>query len=151
MCTGGIIHVIDEVLTIPLSTVLEITAANLEYFVSILNVGGYLNAANADYVNGIIEVPDVTYFIPNSAAALANATTLIHNSSSEDLQALFQYHVVPGFVGYSPLLTNGTSLKTAQGENVTITLQEGDIFVNAAKVISTDWIVANGVVHVIDE
>jgi uncharacterized surface protein with fasciclin (FAS1) repeats len=94
----------------------------------------------------------VTYFIPNSAAALANASNIIKvNGSSDDLKALFEYHIVPGFVGYSPLLTNGTSLKTAQGDNVTITVQDGDIFVNSAKVVTSDWIVANGVVHVIDQ
>jgi uncharacterized surface protein with fasciclin (FAS1) repeats len=130
---------------------LEITAAHLEFFISILNTGGYLNTANAGYVNGVLEVPDVTYFIPNSAGALANATKIFQNSSSEELQALFQYHIVPGFVGYSPLLKDGMALKTAQGENITITIQDGDMYVNAAKVISTDYIVANGVVHVIDE
>jgi len=67
------------------------------------------------------------------------------------LQALFQYHIVPNFLGYSPVLTNGTSLKTAQGDNLTITIQNGDMFVNAAKVITMDLIVANGVVHVIDK
>jgi uncharacterized surface protein with fasciclin (FAS1) repeats len=149
---GGFVHIIDEVLTIPLTTVLEITAAGLEYFTSILNVGGYLNAANAGYVNGIIEVPDVTYFIPNSAVALANATNAIKiNGTADDLKALFEYHIVQGFVGYSPLLTNGTSLRTMQGENITITIQEGEMFVNAARVTSMDWIVANGVIHVIDE
>lgn len=145
-------HIIDEILTIPLTTVLEITAGGLEYFTSILNVGGYLNTANAGYVNGIIEVPDVTYFIPNSAVALANATNAIKvNGTADDLQALFEYHIVPDFVGYSPLLKNGTSLKTMQGENITITIQDGDMYVNAAKVTTTDWIVANGVVHVLDE
>jgi uncharacterized surface protein with fasciclin (FAS1) repeats len=54
-------------------------------------------------------------------------------------------------VGYSPLLTNGTSLRTMQGENITIAIQEGEMFVNAARVTSMDWIVANGVIHVIDE
>lgn len=151
VCTGGFVHIIDEVLTVPLTTVLEITAAGLEYFTSILNIGDYLNTANAGYVNGILEVPDVTYFIPNSASALANATNIIKvNGSSDDLQALFEYHIVPDFVGYSSLLTNGTSLKTAQGDNITITMQDGDMFVNSAKVITKDWIVANGVIHVID-
>lgn len=104
-----------------------------------------------NYVNGILEVPDVTYFIPNSAAALANATALSKNSSSAELQAVFEYHVVPGFVAYSSLLHNGTIFKTRQGDNVTITIQDGDTYVNAARVIASDYIVANGVVHVIDK
>jgi len=42
-------------------------------------------------------------------------------------------------------------LKTQQGTDLTITLQDGDIYVNSAKVIKPDLIVANGVVHVIDK
>jgi uncharacterized surface protein with fasciclin (FAS1) repeats len=151
VCVGGFVHIIDQVLTIPLTTVFELTAANLEFFTSILNVGGYLNDSNAGYVNGILDVPNVTYFIPNSAEALANATNIIKvNGTSAELEALFEYHIVRDFLGYSPLLTNGTSLKTAQGENITITIQDGQMFVNSAKVIETDLIVANGVVHVLD-
>ncbi|KUJ12199.1 FAS1 domain-containing protein [Mollisia scopiformis] len=150
VCTGGIIHIIDTVPSIPVSAVSEITAANLEYFVSILNVGGYLNPANA-YVNQILEVPDVTYFIPNSAAALANVTEQVKNTSAAELQSTFEYHVVPGFVGYSTLLTNGMQLKTAEGGNLTVTVQGGEMYINAAKVVASDYIVANGVVHVIDK
>ena len=152
VCVGGFIHIINEILTIPLTTTLEITVGGLEYFSQILNVGGYLNTANAGYVNGVTEDADVTYFVPNSAVALANATAALQaNNSAAGVQDLFEYHIVPNFVGYSPLLKNGMVLKTLQGGDITITLQGGDIYVNAAKVTTTDWIVANGVIHVIDE
>jgi len=52
-------------------------------------------------------------------------------------------------VGYSSLLTN-TTLKTANGASVTISIINGSVFVNSAKVITPDVLVANGVVHVID-
>lgn len=99
----------------------------------------------------MLEIPDITYFIPNSAAALSNATALVKSSSAADSQALFEYHVVPGMVAYSNSLTNGTTFKTAQGENVTVTVQDGETYINAARVIDSDYIVANGVVHVIDK
>lgn len=41
-------------------------------------------------------------------------------------------------------------LKTMCGANVTITMNNGTIFVNSAKVVTPDILVANGVVHVID-
>ncbi|TVY78341.1 Fasciclin-like arabinogalactan protein [Lachnellula suecica] len=150
VCTGGIIHIVSEVLSVPMQAVSEFTAAGLDYFIAILNNGGFLNSANAGYVNTVLELKDITYFIPNSAAALANATALASNASSADLQSIFQYHVVPDFVGYSSLLKDGLSLTTAQGSNITITRQNGDLYVNAAKVIASDYIVANGVVHVLD-
>lgn len=123
----------------------------MQYFVSILNTAGYLNAANVAYVDGIMNIPDVTYFIPNSAKALEKATLQAANSTAEEMKAVFQYHVVPGFVGYSSVLKDGGRLKTQEGSSLTITVQDGDMYVNSAKVIATDYIVANGVIHVIDE
>lgn len=42
-------------------------------------------------------------------------------------------------------------LKTVQGSNITITVQDGEIFANAARVIATGYLVSNGVVHVLDK
>jgi uncharacterized surface protein with fasciclin (FAS1) repeats len=131
--------------------VLEISEIPLEYFISILDTGGYLNPADASYVDETLNVPDITFLIPNTAGALANFTTLAKTANYSELEAVFQYHFVPGWVGYSSLLKNGMKLKTAQGMNVSITLQEGEIYVNAARIIASDYLVANGVVHVIDE
>ena len=58
--------------------------------------------------------------------------------------------VIKGSVLYSSLLMNGSSAKTLQGNNVTVTLSNGTVFVNSAKVVIPDVLVANGVVHVID-
>ncbi len=101
-------------------------------------------------MNQALELSDVTYFVPNSVAALASATQLAQNSSAAELEAVFQYHLVPNFVGYSTLLKNGMSLKTAQGSNLTVTIQDGEVYINSAQVIASDLLVANGVVHVID-
>lgn len=61
------------------------------------------------------------------------------------------YHVINGTIGYSSGLENGTTLETVNGESVTITIGDGGIFVNNAKVVTSDILIANGVVHVIDE
>jgi uncharacterized surface protein with fasciclin (FAS1) repeats len=58
--------------------------------------------------------------------------------------------VVVGIVGYSSLLSN-TTLTTVNGGNVTITVEDGSVFLNSAKVIIPNVLVANGVVHVIDK
>jgi len=59
---------------------------------------------------------------------------------------------VNGTVGYSSGIKNGTVLTTLPGQNLTITIgEEGRIFVNNARVTIPDILVANGVVHVIDE
>ena len=150
ICVGGIIHIINEVVAVPISTVLEISAAGLEYVISILNVGGYLSSSN-NYVNTALTLPDVTYFIPNSAAALGNATALLANSTMAEQQTFFEYHLVNGTVAYSSDLTNGTQFKTASGANVTVTVQDGDTYINSAKITAFDYVVANGVFHVLDK
>jgi uncharacterized surface protein with fasciclin (FAS1) repeats len=56
---------------------------------------------------------------------------------------------VQGVVGYSSVLSNAT-LMTVNGANLTITLEGGNVFVNSAKVVTPNVLVAGGVVHVID-
>jgi hypothetical protein len=59
---------------------------------------------------------------------------------------------VQGAVGYSTTLSNNTKLPTLAGEQeLTITIDtEGAVFVNNARVINSDILIANGVLHVID-
>ena len=60
------------------------------------------------------------------------------------------YHILDGVVAYSPLLTDGASFPTLQGERVHVTVADGDIYINAAKVIQRDFLTSNGVMHVLD-
>lgn len=53
-------------------------------------------------------------------------------------------------VFYSLGLTDGRSLATALGPNITITVQDGDTYINDAKIIATDFLLSTGVMHVID-
>jgi uncharacterized surface protein with fasciclin (FAS1) repeats len=68
-----------------------------------------------------------------------------------EITSILTYHVVNGTVGYSSDLKNGTSLMTLEGGNVTITIMNGTVFVNDAKVVVPNVLVAGGVVHVIDK
>ena len=48
------------------------------------------------------------------------------------------------------MLTDGKTLQTLLGINLTITVLDGSIYVNAAKVVAPDYLLSNGVMHVID-
>jgi uncharacterized surface protein with fasciclin (FAS1) repeats len=137
-------------LVVPYAAVSEISIAPFNYFISILSTGGYLDTADAGFVDQPNILPDVTFFVPNSPEALASFTNLSTNASSEDLEAIYQYHFVPNFIGYSTDLKDGMSLKTAQGNNITITIQGNKTYVNAVEILSVDYLVGNGVIHVID-
>ncbi len=101
-----------------------------------------------DYLN---TATDLTIFAPYNDAFQKLGTTLSTLSTSE-LASLLEYHVVNGthFVGYSANLPNATVLKTRQGGNLTITFASNSLFVNSARVLQEDILIANGVIHVID-
>lgn len=140
--TGGVIHIIDSVLMVPENVYDTAGAANLTALRGAANATGLLNTLN--------ETPDLTIFAPTNEAFNSIESSLM-NASEDDLKNVLGYHVVVGTVGYSSLLENGTSLKTSSGGNVTITLgEDGSVFVNSAKVVVPNVLVANGVVHVID-
>lgn len=116
----------------------------------ILNQGGFLNAVDQPLVLPVLNSPNVTFFVPNTASALSRFTNLTVGASPSELGDVFNYHIVPDFLGYSTNLKNGMVLKTAQGSNVKITIQGNNTYVNGARIISTDFLVANGVLHTID-
>ncbi|KAF2453754.1 FAS1 domain-containing protein [Lineolata rhizophorae] len=140
--TGGVVHIVDDVLTIPRNITDTALAANLT------SLAGALTETNLlDSVNGL---RDVTVFAPNNDA-FQSIGTAIGNFTTDDLSNILSYHVVNGSsVGYSSHLENGTMLQTLEGGNLTITMNNGSIFVNSAEVVMPNVLVANGVVHVID-
>jgi hypothetical protein len=168
LCTGGLFHIINQVLSIPLGLVLVMGEAHCEpdfpnylgntdsapstgnFFVGILNKGGYLTAQDQPLIANVLFSPNMTFFSPNTAEALASFTKTATGLSQADLAAIFNYHIVPDFLGYSSVLETGMVLETVQGDNLTITKIGSDIFVNGAKIINPDFLVSNGVVHLID-
>merc|ERR1712149_114391 len=73
------------------------------------------------------------------------------SSALDNLTSILQYHVVVSDGPlYSTLLTNGTMVPTLQGGNVTIRINDDNVFVNNARVVTPNVLIAGGVVHVID-
>jgi hypothetical protein len=103
-----------------------------------------------DLGTAVDTTPDVTIFAPNNDA-FSSIGSALQSLNNEDLTEILQYHVVAGTIGYSSELENGTTLETLQGTSVTIRKEGNAIFVNNARVIQSNVLVANGVVHVIDE
>ncbi|PQE27451.1 hypothetical protein CJF31_00009051 [Rutstroemia sp. NJR-2017a BVV2] len=138
---GGVIHVIDTVLTIPASV--STTALDL----NLTSLYGALNATSL--ASPVDSLTNLTIFAPNNQA-FANIANLVSTLSTEQLVSILSYHVVNGTVGYSTDLKNGSSLATLGGGDVHVTLENGNVYVNSAKVLIPNILVANGVVHVID-
>ncbi|CAF9912377.1 MAG: hypothetical protein GOMPHAMPRED_007644 [Gomphillus americanus] len=137
---NGIIHVIDTVLEPPQDVAETAEAFNLTAI-----VGALTTLSLADIVD---ETSDLTIFAPNNDAFQAIASVL-SNASTDTLKSVLTYHVIPGKVLYSPLIENGTQT-TLNNSTLTLTVANGSVFVNQARVVTPNVLVANGVVHVID-
>lgn len=93
----------------------------------------------------------MTYFFPNTAGALATFKNISSALTQQQREAMLEYHVVTGFIGVSSHLTNKKVLRTVQGSNLTIFVgPDGSKFVNNVKIIATDYLINNGVLHIID-
>jgi uncharacterized surface protein with fasciclin (FAS1) repeats len=114
--------------------------------------GGLSAAAGAlietDLVSALEEMEEITVFVPNNDA-FASIANLVGNLSTDALASILQYHVVEGVL-YSSDLENGTQT-TAGGEDIDVVVSEEEgVFVDSARVVIPDILIANGVVHVID-
>lgn len=78
--------------------------------------------------------------------------------SETDLDELLSYHIVISEKGgsggggpyYSTLLTNTTTLKTLQGKSLIISSASNSLFVNSARILTSDLLISGGVIHVLD-
>lgn len=138
--SGGVVHVIDGVLTIPPNVTTTATEANLTAFLGAVEATNLTSAVNT--------TPDLTIFAPNNAA-FQNISSALGNLTVEQAASILEYHVINGTVAYSSTLSNG-SVPTLGGGNLTITITDGEVFVNRARVVNADILLQNGVLHVID-
>src|SRR5579871_3068490 len=74
---------------------------------------------------------------------------LLKPENKEKLVAILTYHVVPGR-NLASQVTKMSSAKTVNGQSVAISVNGGTVMVDNAKVIKTDILCSNGVIHVID-
>ncbi len=104
---------------------------------------------------GLVEVLQgegpFTVFAPTNDAFAALPAGLVDKLLLEEnkdvLVKILTYHVVSGAV-LAADVTAG-EVPSVEGQNITVTT-EGGVMVNNAKVIATDIIASNGVIHVID-
>src|SRR5271157_5496216 len=74
---------------------------------------------------------------------------LLKPENKEKLRAILLYHVVPGKVTAKQVVKL-TSAKTAEGQPLTIKVEDGKVMVDNATVVKADVEASNGVIHVID-
>ncbi|KAE9363200.1 FAS1 domain-containing protein [Stipitochalara longipes BDJ] len=150
VCLNGLIQIVNSVFSIPAAVVNLVADANMSYLIAILNKANVNHMCIVDFVNYASFTPNTTFFLPNTQAALDWFESISPSMSADNLTALFNYHIIPNTLLYSPDFVNGTVLQTHQGDTLTMTRVGSDVYLNSAKILQTDYLIANGVVHTLD-
>ncbi len=94
-----------------------------------------------------------TVFAPTDEAfsklPAGTVESLLKPENKEKLKAILLYHVVSGDVPSSQAVKL-TSAKTLEGKDLAISVENGGVMINNAKVVKADVHASNGVIHVID-
>jgi uncharacterized surface protein with fasciclin (FAS1) repeats len=94
-----------------------------------------------------------TVFAPTDEAfgklPAGTVESLLKPENKEKLKAILLYHVVSGDVNATQVVKL-SSAKTINGQDVQVTVNDGTVLVNDAKVVKADVLASNGVIHVID-
>ena len=75
--------------------------------------------------------------------------TLLKPENKAKLQRILTYHVVPGRVMASDVMSM-RSAKAVSGDTIAVAAGNGGVKVGSANVVKTDIAASNGVIHVID-
>jgi uncharacterized surface protein with fasciclin (FAS1) repeats len=150
MAENGIVHVIDAVL-LPELEVLPLTVVDI-----IVNSAVHTTLETAVIAAGLADdlsgVGPFTVFAPTDdafAALPAGVLDALLADPTGDLADVLLYHVV-GASAPSSSLSNGDVFTTLLGQDITVTITGGNVFINDAQVIIADLMAENGIVHVID-
>jgi uncharacterized surface protein with fasciclin (FAS1) repeats len=136
-----------------LATALVMSAQAKDIVDTAVDAGSFKTLATALGAAGLIETlkgkGPFTVFAPTDEAFAkipkADLEALLKDKAK--LTAVLTYHVVPGKVMSADVKAG--KVKTVQGSDITVTTKNG-VMVNKAKVVKTDIVADNGVIHVID-
>jgi uncharacterized surface protein with fasciclin (FAS1) repeats len=128
------------------STVVSVAASSDQFqtLVAAITAAGLVDVLQAE--------GPYTVFAPTDAAfaklPAGTVENLLKPENKEQLVAVLKYHVVPGKVMAADVKT--MTAKTVQGQDVQLKVSDAGVYVDNAKVVQTDLVADNGVIHVID-
>jgi len=162
--TNGVVHIIDHVLIpshkpspptpappspAPTKNIVELAAGDkdLSTLVAALKAGNLVTPLEG-------KGPFTVFAPSNEAFAKIPADMLkrlLEPKNVKELDAILEYHVVPGAAVHSKDLKPVQEVKTLEGSHLLVESRDGHVYVNhEARVTSADNDATNGVVHIID-
>lgn len=152
--SNGIIHVLDAVITPPEQTVVEGTIVDAALATESLST--LVTAVQAAGLDSVLADPEATFtvFAPtnDAFAALGEETIAALLGDIDTLSNILLFHVVPEVAvdSITALSLFGEMVEMANGDSVTVSVEEGVLKINGASVTIADIVTDNGIVHVID-
>lgn len=122
-----------------------VSAGAFETLLTAVKAAGLVSVLKAD--------GPFTVFAP-SDEAFANLpretlNRLLRPENVQQLKSVLTFHLVPGKMMAADVLKQ-TDLKTVQGQAVEIRVHNGQPMIDGARIVKTDVVCSNGVIHVID-
>jgi len=122
-----------------------VAAGSFNTLAAALEAAGLIDALKSD--------GPFTVFAPTDEAfaklPAGTVESLLQPENIDTLKAILTYHVVPGRVPAAKVVKL-SSASTLNGQRVDITVNNGTVMVDGAKVVTADVNATNGVIHVID-
>jgi uncharacterized surface protein with fasciclin (FAS1) repeats len=136
---------------------MQARAAEKDIVDTAVAAGQFKTLASAIQAAGLVDTlkgdGPFTVFAPTDEAfaklPAGTVENLLKPENKDQLVAILTYHVVPGKVEASEVVTMDEA-KTVNGKMVDIKVKGDTAMVNDAKVTKTDIAASNGVIHVID-
>ena len=129
-------------------TIVDIAAGNPDFSTLVDLVG---KAGLAEALSG--EGPFTVFAPTNEAFAKVDAATLkaLAADPTGALADVLKLHVVSGkIMAADAVAAAGTSIETLGGGKLKVEVNGGEVTVGGAKVVTTDIVASNGVIHVLD-
>lgn len=140
--TDGLIHTIDSTLIFPHNISVTAAVSGMTSFLEALHT--------AELVSTVESLADVTVFLPSNQA-FKDFRSASLTRRNDQIASTLQYHIIPSGVIYSTSLLS-SSFETLEGTNLSVTTRNnGDIYINNARIVSSDLLIYGGVGHVIDK
>jgi len=143
--SNGVIHAIDSVILPPSADIVDIAASNDSFSTLVAAVQA------AGLVETLKSEGPFTVFAPTNDAfdKLPAGTVEGLLNDIPTLEKILLYHVVPGRV-LARDVVEISSADTAAGLPLDVNVMGGSVMLNGSKVLTTDILASNGVIHVID-
>lgn len=147
----GVIRPINGFLTLPenISTTLPLLNG-ISKFQNFLQDSGLLSELETRAGITILSPVDSAFPDSNNNGTSGGNSNSTSSASAKRTEML-RRHILVDFPAYTPLLRDGDVYPTLAGGSVTVSVRDGVVYLNGARIVQGDSMTKNGLIHVIDK